>query len=66
MPGLCEKRDRGAKVIDEKARLFYFYIFQKKNLQKYIFDFIFYSSIILPPGRRAVGTAQLGAAGTFT
>ena len=33
------------------ARLFYFCIFQKKNLQKYIFGFRFYSSIPLPPSR---------------
>ena len=38
-------------------RLLYFYIFQKKNLQKYIFGFRFYSSIPLPPGRGAVGTS---------
>ena len=33
------------------GRLFYFCIFQKKVLQKYIFGFRFYSSIPLPPGR---------------
>ena len=32
-------------------RLFYFYIFQKKFLQKYIFSFRFYSSIPISPGR---------------
>ena len=30
---------------------FYFCIFQKKILQKYIFGFRFYSSILLPPGK---------------
>jgi hypothetical protein len=33
-------------------RLFYFYIFQKYFLQKYIFDFTIYSFIPLPPGGR--------------
>ena len=34
---------------------FLFLYFSKKNLQKYILDFRFYSSIPLPPGRGAVG-----------
>ena len=37
-------------------RLFYFYIFQKHFLQKYIFDFTIYSFIPLPPGR---GTTEI-------
>ena len=36
-------------------RLFYFCIFLKKILQKYIFGFRFYRSIPLPPGRGAAG-----------
>ena len=47
-----------------KERLFYFYIFRKHFLQKYIFNFIIYSFVPLPPsrgrhpleGRRAAGT----------
>ena len=48
-------------------RLFYFCIFQKKNLQKYIFGFRFYSSIPLPSGREAAGGLPLGrgAAGSL-
>ena len=44
-----------AVSIGRPRRLFYFYIFQKKNLQKYILVFKIYSSIPLPPGRGAAG-----------
>jgi len=36
-------------------RLFYFFIFQKHFLHKYIFNFTIYSFIPLPPGRGAAG-----------
>ena len=35
---------------------FYFYIFQNRFLQKYIFGFIIYSFVPLPPGCGAVET----------
>ena len=38
------------------VRLFYFYIFRKYFLQKYIFNITFYSSVPLPPGSGVVGT----------
>ena len=48
-----------------KSRLFYFYIFQKYFLLKYIFNFTIYSFIPLPPGRGAAGGLPpvCGAAG---
>ena len=48
------------------AASFLFFIFQKK-LQKYIFGFMFYSSIPLPPGRGAAGGLPPGrwAVGTY-
>ena len=36
-------------------RLFYFYIFGKHFLQKYIFNITIYSFVPLPPGRGAAG-----------
>ena len=36
-------------------RLFYFYIFRKHFLQKYIFNITFYSFVPLPPGRGRQG-----------
>ena len=41
-----------------KWRLFYFYIFRKHFLQKYIFNFTIYSFIPLPPARGAAGSRQ--------
>ena len=38
------------------AGAFFIFAFFKKNLQKYIFSFRFYSSIPLPPGRGAAGS----------
>ena len=35
--------------------VFFIFVFFKKNLQKYIFGFRFYSFIPLPPDRRAAG-----------
>ena len=48
-------------------RLFYFYIFRKYFLQKYIFNITFYSFVPLPPGRGAAGglPPSSGAAGTY-
>ena len=46
---------------------FFFFVFFKKNLQKYIFGFRFYSSIPLPSGRGAAGGLPPGreAVGTY-
>ena len=58
-------------------RLFYFYIFRKHFLQKYIFNITIYSFVPLPPGRGAAGglppgrgaagglPPSSGAAGTY-
>ena len=35
---------------NKKIAFFYFYIFENRFLQKYIFSFIIYSFILLPPG----------------
>ena len=40
---------------DKLQAFFYFYIFQNSFLQKYIFSFIIYRFIPLPPGRGAAG-----------
>ena len=39
----------------QALRLFYFYIFRKYFLQKYIFNFTIYSFVPLPPARGAAG-----------
>ena len=52
-PTLAQSRPYNAH---EYQRLFYFHIFRKHFLQKYIFNIIFYSYVPLPPGRGAAGT----------
>jgi len=54
-------------VVRLLRRLFYFYIFRKHFLQKYIFNITFYSFVPLPPGRGAAGglPPSSGAVGTY-
>ena len=47
-----------AQVLPSPKRFFYFYIFKKYFLQKYIFCFTIYSFIPLPPGRGAAGAGR--------
>jgi len=46
---------RGQQAGEASAAFFYFYIFQNHFLQKYIFGFIIYRFIPLPPGCVAAG-----------
>ena len=54
-------------MVPQFGVFFVFAFFKKKNLQKYIFGFKFYSSIPLPPGRGAAGGLPPGrwAVGTY-
>ena len=63
----CRRREVRPVVWVGRERLFYFYIFFLKKLQKYIFGFRFYSSIPLPSGRGAAGglPPDRWAAGTY-
>ena len=57
----------GAGAGQDLVRLFYFYIFRKYFLQKYILNITIYSFVPLPPGRGAAGglPPSSGAAGTY-
>ena len=66
----CEEEGKSAHEgghDGSKTTSFLFLHFSKKILQKYIFDFRFYSSIPLPPGTGAVGGLPTGreAVGTY-
>ena len=67
--GLANRAHRSIHPMNYLMRLFYFCIFQKKNLQKYIFGFRFYSFVppALPSGRGAAGGLPSGreAVGTY-
>jgi len=47
------------RFLAQPRRLFYFYIFRKHFLQKYIFNITIYSFVPLPPGR-GPAAQQLG------